>query len=794
MKLLKKLLATLAIAAVVLVTSCSSDDGITANQADVNLAEAGINETFPANLADTVAVNPLIVVNFKSTANPSEVAASVLTLQKGTEAIPGTVTFSGTKAVFKPETYLSPDSKFTATIKTNLKDGSSNDNEKEHSWTFRTGNHQHQKAFSVVSVTPMNSETDVAFDIQPTITFSREMESKRTELVTFTLNQGTTVVEGALTYSDITATFIPTNSLVANTLYTGTITINTNKNGGDEDDDDDHYYDENDNDDSDDNHDSDDNDEGDHNQSTHTYIWSFTTEGDGVAVDTTAPTVLSVNPADNAASIAVNSNVTADFSEIMDAATISAATFTLKQGTTNVDGSVSYSGTTATFNPVNDLDGGLAYTATMTTEAKDVAGNAMAASKVWSFTTLVPVAIDLTAPTVLSVVPLNNAASIAVNNNVTATFSEAMDAATISTTTFTLKQGTTNVAGSVSYSGSTATFNPTNDLDGGLAYTATMTTGAKDVAGNAMAASKVWSFTTLVPVAGDTTAPTVLSVLPANNANSIAVNSNVTATFSEAMDAATISTTTFTLKQGTTNVAGSVSYSGSTATFNPANDLDGGLAYTATMTTGAKDVSGNAMAASKVWSFTTLVPVVADTTAPTVLSVVPVNNAASIAVNSNVTAAFSEAMDAATISTTTFTLKQGTTNVAGSVSYSGTTATFNPTSDLVGSTVYTATMTTGAKDVAGNAIAAAKTWSFTTVTVVAAVSWATDVQPIINNRCTMCHGSSGGSGGINLGTYEQVSSLSDSQLDNSGMFSKGGVTTVEQEIIRAWIADGKLNN
>jgi len=57
---------------------------------------------------------------------------------------------------------------------------------------------------------------------------------------------------------------------------------------------------------------------------------------------------------------------------------------------------------------------------------------------------------------------------------------------------------------------------------------------------------------TLAPVVGDTTAPTVLSVVPADNATSIAVNSNITATFSEAMDASTISAATFTLKQGTT--------------------------------------------------------------------------------------------------------------------------------------------------------------------------------------------------------------------------------------------------
>ena len=601
MKLLKNLLATLAIASVVLMSSCTSDEGITTNQSDVNLDAAGLTETFPANLADTVAVNPLIVVNFKSTANPAEVSASILSLKQGTTSIPGTVTFSGTTAIFKPETYLAPNSQFTATIVTNLKDGSSKDHETEHSWTFRTGNHHHQKAFSVVSVTPLNSATDIAFDIHPTITFSRKMESKMIESVDFKLNKGTSVVEGSLTYSDKTATFIPTSNLEANTLYTGTIKINSNNE--DNDDNDDHYYEEN------EDHSDDEGDDNEDHQSMNTFIWSFTTGGDGVIADVTPPTVLSVVPANNATSIAINSNVTATFSEAMDAATISTATFTLKQGTTTIDGSVSYSGTTATFNPTNNLLEGLVYTATITTGAKDVAGNAIAASKVWNFTTLAPVVGDTTAPTVLSVVPANSATSIAINSNVTATFSEAMDAATISTATFTLKQGTTNIPGSVSYSGTTATFNPTNDLIGGLIYTATITTGAKDVARNAIAASKVWSFTTLAPVPGDTTAPTVLSVVPANSATSIAVNSNITATFSEAMDAATISTATFTLKQGTTNIPGSVSYSGTTATFNPTNDLIGGLIYTATITTGAKDVAGNAIAASKAWSFTTLAPV-----------------------------------------------------------------------------------------------------------------------------------------------------------------------------------------
>src|SRR5450759_4536953 len=110
----------------------------------------------------------------------------------------------------------------------------------------------------------------------------------------------------------------------------------------------------------------------------------------------------------------------------------------------------------------------------------------------------------------------------------------------------------------------------------------------------------------------------------------------------------------------------------------------------------------------------------ADTTAPTVSLIAPANAATGIALNANITATFSEAMDASTITTTTFTLKQGTASISGAVTYVGKTAVFNPTSNLTASLVYTATVTTGVKDLAGNALAANKTWSFTTGTTVAA--------------------------------------------------------------------------
>jgi hypothetical protein len=59
----------------------------------------------------------------------------------------------------------------------------------------------------------------------------------------------------------------------------------------------------------------------------------------------------------------------------------------LRQGTTPVTGTVSYLSTTATSKPTSNLAASTVYTATVSTGAKDLAGNALAAAKAWSFTT-----------------------------------------------------------------------------------------------------------------------------------------------------------------------------------------------------------------------------------------------------------------------------------------------------------------------------------------------------------------------------------------------------------------------
>ena len=218
----------------------------------------------------------------------------------------------------------------------------------------------------------------------------------------------------------------------------------------------------------------------------------------------------------------------------------------------------------------------------------------------------------LTPPTVISEEPPNGSAGVCPNTIVTATFSKAMNPATINDTTFLLAgPGTTPVAGVVTYDApsNTATFTPSSALAiPTVLYTATITTGATDTFGNALASDFVWTFTT-----GTTTClsgpPTVISVTPPDLSSGICPDTVVVATFSEAMNPATINSTTFLLAAGSTAVAGAVTYDAPShvATFTPTNPPGLALStlYTATITTGAQDLFGNSLASDKIWSFTT---------------------------------------------------------------------------------------------------------------------------------------------------------------------------------------------
>ncbi|MBI5194666.1 MAG: Ig-like domain-containing protein [Nitrospirae bacterium] len=103
---------------------------------------------------------------------------------------------------------------------------------------------------------------------------------------------------------------------------------------------------------------------------------------------------------------------------------------------------------------------------------------------------------------------------------------------------------------------------------------------------------------------GDSTPPAISSYYPADKVNGVSVNSAITVTFNEAMDASTINTNTFIIDHG---VTGRTAYDSATktATFTPDPPLSGNTTYAVTITTGAKDTAGNPLPGALIWNFTT---------------------------------------------------------------------------------------------------------------------------------------------------------------------------------------------
>jgi len=311
----------------------------------------------------------------------------------------------------------------------------------------------------VISTNPVNKALNIAINSKFAATFNEVLDPATITESNFVVSQGTTAVAGSVVYTGMTATFDPIADLATNVLYTATIrgarSVSGTGMGRD-------------------------------------YVWNFTTGG---VPDIVLPTVV-ISPANSTTDIALDQAIVATFSESMDVTTITSSTFKVRQGTTVVDGEIILAGTNATFTATNALDPHEVYTVTITSGAKDMAGNALASNKTISFTTTT--AADITLPIVNSTGPLNNATNVARDKVLAVTFSEPMDPLTINEFTFTVVRGkgSTVVPGVVDYSGTVATFTPTPMLEVGPTYTATITTGAKDLAGNALAANTSWVFST----------------------------------------------------------------------------------------------------------------------------------------------------------------------------------------------------------------------------------------------------------------------------------------------------------
>jgi uncharacterized delta-60 repeat protein len=437
-------------------------------------------------------------------------------------------------------------------------------------------------------------------------------------------------------------------------------------------------------------------------------------------LDNLPPTVVAIAPSNGAGNVDPGTVVSVTFSEAMDPVSLSTpGTFTLAPalGGEPVAGTLSCSGASATFTPSGPLAWGTPYRATVSVAARDVAGNPLTAPSTWWFT--IRPEPDLAPPTVTGRTPASAATGVAIDAAVAVTFSEPVDPATVTTLSFRVApSGGAALDGTASVSGALATFTPALALAYGTTYDVTIGTAVRDLAGNALAAPESWSFKTALPPGADVTPPHVVAIAPGDGALLVPLRTSVTATFDEAVDPATVDSTTFRLEApGGEPVAATIALSalGTVATLRPASALAGSTTYTARVTTAVTDLAGNALAAERAWTFMTIAP---DTYPPYIRGRTPWN-ADAVPVTAAVTIIFSERVDPATLTAETFRLAPtGSAAIAATISigesFGDSVATLTPAAPLAYSTDYTVTVSGAVTDLAGNPLGADDTWGFRT--------------------------------------------------------------------------------
>jgi len=213
-----------------------------------------------------------------------------------------------------------------------------------------------------------------------------------------------------------------------------------------------------------------------------------------------APTVIRTSPANGTSNVSLNKTgapsevvgsaavkiITATFSTPMNLNSITASTFTVREGANSVAGTVSYTDTTAVFVALNGLGPSLTYTCTITTGATDLAGTALAGNYVWTFSTVAPGTPTLVAP-----------ADGAVNQSSNPTL---IWNAVTGASTYRLQVSLSNTFATTFYNDSLRT--STSQVISGLTVGTTYywRVNAK-IAGGTSPYSSIWSFVTLGPPA-----------------------------------------------------------------------------------------------------------------------------------------------------------------------------------------------------------------------------------------------------------------------------------------------------
>jgi methionine-rich copper-binding protein CopC len=204
--------------------------------------------------------------------------------------------------------------------------------------------------------------------------------------------------------------------------------------------------------------------------------------------DTTAPTIISTNPADGSSEVDPLGTIEIVFSEEMDSSTINNSTITVNEGSSDIQGTVSYSNLNASFTPSESLDPYNECNTTISSIVKDIDGNSLGTDYTFSFA--------IHHVTVVSTNPADGSSDVDFLGTIEIVFSEEMDSSSINTNTITVNDGSSDILGTISYSNLKASFTPFENLHQLTGHNVTVSSEVTSLSGSSLSTDYSWSFTT----------------------------------------------------------------------------------------------------------------------------------------------------------------------------------------------------------------------------------------------------------------------------------------------------------
>ena len=211
---------------------------------------------------------------------------------------------------------------------------------------------------TVSSVKPMDNSVGAPVTTNVVFTFSASLDPSTVTVSSVELLKNNVLVPGTVSTSNATVTLTPSAPLDYSSVYTTVIKTSVKNTSG--------------------------------TALQAQFTSSFTT---APYVDTTPPTVVSVNPANNATNVLISASVSVTFSEPVAQSTVSAASCELLLGATQIAASISFdaTGKVVTMTPASPLAYASTYSVLIAPLVTDLAGNKLQTQFTSSFVTADPI-------------------------------------------------------------------------------------------------------------------------------------------------------------------------------------------------------------------------------------------------------------------------------------------------------------------------------------------------------------------------------------------------------------------